>query len=41
MAVKIIRNKLEAENEKKNLEKADEIASGCPGIVPYYGMKKL
>ena len=41
MAVKIIRDKIEAEKEKNVLEKVDVIASGCPGIVPYYGMKKL
>ena len=41
MAVKIIRNNFEAEKEKNNLDKVDVIASGCPGIVPYYGMKKL
>ncbi len=41
MAVKIIRDKTEAEKEKNILEKIDVIASVCPGIVPYYGTKKL
>ncbi len=41
IAVKIFTDENEAEIEKNNLEKIEEIASGYPGIVQYYGMKKL
>ena len=41
LAVKCYKIKQGAEEEKKILDQIKTLTKDCPGIVPYYGMKKL
>ena len=41
MAVKIYKNKDKANQEGSILNKIKKITQDCPGIAPYYGIKKL
>lgn len=41
MAVKIYKDKEEAKKEGIILNKIKKLTQDCPGIVPYYGIKKL
>ena len=41
MTVKCYTNKEKAIEEDKVLRKIKQLTQNCPGIVPYFGMKKM